>query len=156
MILIVEVDSTLYMTTIVLILEGGDIVVVREETQPGEDAVEIVGSVDDGIAAAAWTPDEELVLLATKSDLLLLMTRRGLEQETRRRSWHLLLLPFLPQLPRARHTLRSTSPRQQQALLSLQFRPPWLARALTFPSRILLQHLTKHLQRLSLHQQPCL
>lgn len=58
-----------------LILEGGDIIVVREDAQPGEDLIEIVGSVDQGISAAAWSPDEELLTIATKADTLLFMTR---------------------------------------------------------------------------------
>ncbi|QIW97385.1 hypothetical protein AMS68_002903 [Peltaster fructicola] len=62
-------------STFVLILEGGDIYVVRETPQPGEDAVEIVGSVDAGIAAVAWSPDEELVAVVTKAETVLLMTR---------------------------------------------------------------------------------
>lgn len=58
-----------------LVLEGGDIVVVREDPQPGEDKIEIVGSVDVGITAAAWSPDEELLAVTTRSDTLLYMTR---------------------------------------------------------------------------------
>jgi elongator complex protein 1 len=61
--------------TTCLVLEGGDIVVVREDPQPGEDKIEIVGSVDVGINAAAWSPDEELLAVATKSNTLLYMTR---------------------------------------------------------------------------------
>lgn len=61
--------------TISLILASGDIVVVRQDPLPGEDQIEIVGSVDAGIAAAAWSPDSELVAIATKADTLLLMTR---------------------------------------------------------------------------------
>ncbi|TKA71477.1 hypothetical protein B0A55_06939 [Friedmanniomyces simplex] len=61
--------------TISVILAGGDIVIVRQEPSPGEDQIEIVGSVDAGIAAAAWSPDEESVAIATKADTLLLMTR---------------------------------------------------------------------------------
>ncbi|EGD93877.1 IKI3 family protein [Trichophyton tonsurans CBS 112818] len=60
---------------ICLVLEGGDIVVVREEPQPGEDKIEIVGSVDAGISAAAWSPDEELLAISTKANTLLYMTR---------------------------------------------------------------------------------
>lgn len=61
--------------SICLILRGGDIVLVREDPQPGEDLIEIVGSVDAGILAAEWSPDEELLLIATKAGTLLLMTR---------------------------------------------------------------------------------
>ena len=61
--------------TLVLVLAGGDIVVVREEPQNGEDPIEIVGSVDAGISAAAWSPDEELLAIATKADTMLFMTR---------------------------------------------------------------------------------
>ncbi|EGC42114.1 elongator complex protein [Histoplasma capsulatum var. duboisii H88] len=58
-----------------LVLEGGDIIVVREDPQPGEDKIEIVGSVDVGITAATWSLDEELLTITTKSDTLLYMTR---------------------------------------------------------------------------------
>lgn len=58
-----------------LILAGGDIVIVREEPLPGEDLLEIVGSVDAGITAAAWSPDEELLTICTKADTLLFMSR---------------------------------------------------------------------------------
>lgn len=60
---------------ICLVLQGGDIVVVREDPQPGQDLIEIVGTVDAGIAAAAWSPDGELLALATCTDTLLYMTR---------------------------------------------------------------------------------
>jgi elongator complex protein 1 len=58
-----------------VILAGGDIVLVREQPLPGEDHIEIVGSVDEGIAAARWSPDEELLAVCTKSFSLLLMSR---------------------------------------------------------------------------------
>ena len=61
--------------TICLILAGGDLVIVREEPLPGEDLIEIVGSVDAGINAAAWSPDEELLALSTRADTLIFMTR---------------------------------------------------------------------------------
>lgn len=61
--------------TICLVLAGGDLVIVREEPLPGEDLIEIVGSVDAGIAAAAWSPDEELLALSTGADTLIFMTR---------------------------------------------------------------------------------
>lgn len=61
--------------TTCLILAGGDIILVRESPMQGEDAIEIVGSVDAGISAAAWSPDEELLTITTLADTLLLMTR---------------------------------------------------------------------------------
>ena len=61
--------------TACLVLEGGDIIVVREEPLPGEDRIEIVGSVDFGIKAAAWSPDEEILAVATGAKTFLYMTR---------------------------------------------------------------------------------
>lgn len=62
-------------TTACLVLAGGDIVVVREDPMPGQERIEIVGSVDVGIAAAAWAPDEELLAIVTRGDTLVLMSR---------------------------------------------------------------------------------
>ncbi|OKL58783.1 hypothetical protein UA08_05682 [Talaromyces atroroseus] len=61
--------------TAVLVLQGGDIIIVREDPQPGEDKIEILGSVDVGITAAAWSPDEELLAITTRANTLLYMTR---------------------------------------------------------------------------------
>lgn len=61
--------------TLALILAGGDIVVVREEPQPGEELIEIIGSVDEGITAAAWSPDEEILAVSSAAGTLLFMTR---------------------------------------------------------------------------------
>lgn len=62
-------------TTSCVILAGGDLVLVREDPQHDEEIIEIVGSVDAGIAAAAWAPDEELLAIVTHADTLILMTR---------------------------------------------------------------------------------
>lgn len=61
--------------TVCLVLEGGDIVIVREEPLPNEEKIEIVGSVDVGITAAAWSPDEEMLVLTTRAKTFLYMTR---------------------------------------------------------------------------------
>lgn len=61
--------------TICLVLAGGDLIIVREEPRDGEDKIEIVGSVDAGISAAAWSPDEELLAIVTNVSTLLYMTR---------------------------------------------------------------------------------
>lgn len=58
-----------------LVLAGGDLIVVREDPQHGEERIEVVGSVDVGIEAAAWAPDEELIAIVTRADTLILMTR---------------------------------------------------------------------------------
>jgi elongator complex protein 1 len=42
---------------------------------PGEDKIEIVGSVDAGITAAKWSPDEELLAITTKADTVVFMSR---------------------------------------------------------------------------------
>ena len=58
-----------------LVLAGGDIVIFREVPLAGEDRVEIVGSVDAGITAAKWSPDEELLAMTTKADTVVFMSR---------------------------------------------------------------------------------
>ncbi|KAI1418114.1 IkappaB kinase complex, IKAP component [Hypoxylon sp. FL1857] len=61
-----------------LVLEGGDIVVVQEsEGLNPQDGVhiEIVGSIDEGITAASWSPDEELLAITTKANTVVFMSR---------------------------------------------------------------------------------
>ncbi|KAH0543824.1 hypothetical protein FGG08_001863 [Glutinoglossum americanum] len=58
-----------------LVLAGGDIVVVREEPDDGQDKIEIVGSVDRAITAAVWSPDEDILSISTCGETFLLMTR---------------------------------------------------------------------------------
>ena len=57
-----------------LVLAGGDIVVVRSQPLSGQEKIEIVGSVDAGITAARWSPDEELLAVTTGANTLLFMT----------------------------------------------------------------------------------
>jgi len=61
--------------TACLVLAGGDIVVVREEPMSGEDRIEIVGSIDEGITDAKWSPDEELLAITTKVQTVVFMSR---------------------------------------------------------------------------------
>lgn len=61
--------------TTCLVLAGGYLVLVREAPVEGEDKIEIVGSVDAGISAAEWSPDEELLALTTAASTLLFMTK---------------------------------------------------------------------------------
>ncbi|KAF2765709.1 IkappaB kinase complex, IKAP component [Teratosphaeria nubilosa] len=72
---ILDIHSFADTRTIAVIFENGDIVSVLQEPLPGEEAIEILGTIDAGISAVAWSPDEELVAIATKADTLLLMTR---------------------------------------------------------------------------------
>lgn len=58
-----------------LILNGGDIFIIRREPDEYQSHVEIAGSIDAGIAAAEWSPDEELLAVVTSSKSFLLMSR---------------------------------------------------------------------------------
>ncbi|UKZ82239.1 hypothetical protein TrVFT333_010024 [Trichoderma virens FT-333] len=59
--------------TTCLVLEGGDIITVREDLSTGHVHIEIMGSIDAGIAAARWSPDEELLAVVTKADTVVFM-----------------------------------------------------------------------------------
>lgn len=48
---------------------------MREDPRPGEGQIEIMGSVDAGITAARWSPDEELLAITTKEDTVIWMSR---------------------------------------------------------------------------------
>lgn len=58
-----------------LVMAGGDIIVVRDDPMCGENRIEIIGSVDAGISAAAWSPDEDLLAISTMANTLLFMTK---------------------------------------------------------------------------------
>jgi elongator complex protein 1 len=62
--------------TTILVLEGGDIVLVREYDNPQDGVhIEIMGSIDEGITAASWSPDEELLAISTKAQTVVFMSR---------------------------------------------------------------------------------
>ncbi|KAI5928016.1 IKI3 family protein [Camillea tinctor] len=64
--------------TTCLVLEGGDIVVVQESegSSPSDGVhIEIMGSIDEGITAASWSPDEELLAITTKVNTMVFMSR---------------------------------------------------------------------------------
>ncbi|KAJ1941531.1 putative elongator complex protein 1, partial [Linderina macrospora] len=64
--------------SVFLALESGDIFRVQVgggSGEPHREQIEVVGSVDAGIAAARWSPDEEVLALVTHEGNLLLMTQ---------------------------------------------------------------------------------
>lgn len=64
--------------TTCLVLAGGDVVTVQQEEDgalPGAAHIEIAGSIDAGIAAARWSYDDELLVLTTKADTVIFMSR---------------------------------------------------------------------------------
>lgn len=71
---VLDLHHSAHTDTTCLVLLGGDIINVRHNPLPGEDRIEIVGSVDEGITAAAWSPDEELLVLITRANTFLFMT----------------------------------------------------------------------------------
>ena len=76
----IVVDEVLYLHHLVsseitcLVLAGGDIIIVRHEPLSDQEKIEIVGSVDVGISAASWSPDEDLLAITTRGNTLLFMT----------------------------------------------------------------------------------
>ncbi len=64
--------------TTCVVLEGGDIIVVEESEGPSPSDgvyIEIKGSIDEGITAASWSPDEELLAITTKANTVVFMSR---------------------------------------------------------------------------------
>ncbi|KAK4135631.1 IkappaB kinase complex, IKAP component [Trichocladium antarcticum] len=61
--------------TTCLIMAGGDIVTVTEDEEGIDAHVEIVGTLSPSIAAARWSPDEELLVLATGDAKVVFMSR---------------------------------------------------------------------------------
>jgi elongator complex protein 1 len=62
-------------STFCLVLANGDIFVVRDSPIHDEDRIETVGSVDEGITAAAWSPDEEVLAITTRANTLLYLDK---------------------------------------------------------------------------------
>ena len=61
--------------TICIVFAGGNIVVVEVDANFSSRGVEIVGSVDEGITGASWSPDEDVLAITTTASTFLLMTR---------------------------------------------------------------------------------
>lgn len=77
---VVSLQYLASIATTCLVLAGGDIVIVRDAVQPDQDKIEIVGSIDAGIATAAWSPDEDLLAITTRADTLIYMSSLDFEQ----------------------------------------------------------------------------
>lgn len=58
-----------------MVFARGNIIVVEVDEGFSSKGVEIVGSVDEGITTAAWSPDEEVLAISTAASTFLLMTR---------------------------------------------------------------------------------
>ncbi|KAJ2551121.1 putative elongator complex protein 1 [Coemansia sp. RSA 1933] len=56
-------------------LQSGDIYTIQMDNSDSMAAVDLVGTVDPGIMASSWSPDEELLALVTGEAKLLLMTQ---------------------------------------------------------------------------------
>lgn len=65
---------------LILVFERGEIFAISYDPSQLEDfesnTVEIVGSVEDGVFAAEWSPDEEILVLATKANNIVLLSRQ--------------------------------------------------------------------------------
>ncbi|KAJ4307173.1 putative elongator complex protein 1 [Collariella sp. IMI 366227] len=63
--------------TTCILMAGGDIVTVTEDEEgmAGDAHVEIVGTLSPSIAAARWSPDEELLVIATGDAKVVFMSR---------------------------------------------------------------------------------
>ncbi|KAI0061864.1 IkappaB kinase complex, IKAP component [Artomyces pyxidatus] len=58
--------------SLVVITRGGDIATMKVDEQ--ESTFDVVGSVEDGLMAAAWSPDDSLLALVTGDGKLIIMT----------------------------------------------------------------------------------
>ncbi|KAF8476119.1 IKI3 family-domain-containing protein [Kalaharituber pfeilii] len=61
--------------SICIVFAGGNIVAIETDEDFRSKGIEIVGSVDEGITAAAWALDEEALAITTAASTLLIMTR---------------------------------------------------------------------------------
>ncbi|TIC74349.1 IKI3-domain-containing protein [Wallemia mellicola] len=68
-------------SSICILARSGDIALIRLQDfsfdQTEDYPTEIVGTVEPGIVAASWSPDEELLVIVTLNDDLLLMSANG-------------------------------------------------------------------------------
>lgn len=63
-------------SSIYLALAGGDLVIVREKPQADQERIEIVGSIDIGIAAAKWSWQGTVLALLTREGAFILMSQQ--------------------------------------------------------------------------------
>ncbi|QSL64880.1 hypothetical protein MERGE_002184 [Pneumocystis wakefieldiae] len=58
-----------------IVMRNGDIVLVRNDASLDEEKAEIVGSVEGGIVAAKWAPDETVLSICTGTSRFLLLSQ---------------------------------------------------------------------------------
>ena len=73
------------MRQLVLILANGDI--VRYPMDDEDAPFDVIGSFDCGLEAAAWSPDDALLILATGEGLLQYLLEKHLTAPQRMENW---------------------------------------------------------------------
>lgn len=63
-------------SSICVVLAGGDLIFVREKPQPDQERIEIVGSIDVGIAAAQWSWNASFLAVITRAGSFVLMSQQ--------------------------------------------------------------------------------
>lgn len=63
-------------SSICVALAGGDLILVREKPQPDQEKIEIVGSIDVGIAAAQWSWNASFLAVITRGGSFVLMSQQ--------------------------------------------------------------------------------
>jgi elongator complex protein 1 len=61
--------------SICCILSHGDIVLIKVESEIHEERIETIGNVAEGILAAEWTLDEEVLAIASSTASLIWLTQ---------------------------------------------------------------------------------
>ncbi|CAL4166380.1 unnamed protein product [Meganyctiphanes norvegica] len=67
---IICADAVIVINAICVVTKDGDVITVNTDTHE----VEVVGSVGDGLEAACWSPDQELLVLVTTTSNVVIMT----------------------------------------------------------------------------------
>ena len=63
-------------SSICIVLAGGDLIFVREQPQPDQERIEIVGSIDVGILAAQWSWNASSLAVISRAGSFVLMSQQ--------------------------------------------------------------------------------